>query len=138
MENKELFSVIFFLLSYLSLISLLLFVFSDINKLLLIILGVILFFIVLGISAGIYDFLSNEEEYEHNIQREYIKSPNYTKRLKNTYNKNKKKKYRNRYHKKRVSKMHRHHKGLISKKEYYKKKDSCAAISYGGWYLFPP
>ncbi|RBQ23006.1 hypothetical protein ALNOE001_12820 [Candidatus Methanobinarius endosymbioticus] len=82
--------------------------------------------------------LSNKEVYDDDIQKEFIKSPNYTRRLEKRYIKNKYKKDRIKYHEKRVSKRYRHHEGLISKKEYYTKKGSAAAYKYGGWYLFPP
>ncbi len=138
LKNSLLIASIFILFSFLAMSYFFIFVFSTYNILLLIIFEIILFFIIIGISIQIYEILSNKETYDYDIQQEFIKSPNYTRRLEKTYTNNKKIKDRKKYHEKKVSKKHRHHKGLISKKDYYKKKGSSAAIKYGGWYLFPP
>lgn len=45
--------------------------------------------------------LSNEETYDYDIQKEFIKSPNYTRRLEKTYSNNKKRENRKKYHAKK-------------------------------------
>lgn len=136
--NNKIFSIIFMLFSFLLIVFLFVFIIPPFNFLITLVLGIILFFIVLGIAAGLYDYLDNDNK--SNRKSDSLKSKDLiAEKEGNNFNpKNTsyhtKKKHRRRYYRERIGKRFKQpNKVLIPKKEI-KKKD-IAADKQRSYYL---
>jgi hypothetical protein len=108
------------------------FIVPTVGFLITLILGIILFFVFLGIAAAIYD---DSGDYENDQEFDNLQSEDSTDKSKKINSKNskylRKKKRRKRYYREHVGKgFKEHNKALISKDEYYKNIENSVIKGY--------
>lgn len=123
--NNKIFLITFMLFSYLLIIFSFVFILPSFNFVISLVFGVVLFFVVLGTAAGLYDYLDSDNNPElDNLNSEDLIHENekINFALKNS-SYHGKKKHRRRYYRERTGKGFKdNNKGLKNKDKYYKDK----------------